>query len=56
MEPMTLEMLAELAGPRLQDATSGDLSDAAFPMIGDVARAYLLGKAELLQWVVEMCG
>lgn len=56
MEPMTLELLAALAEPKLADATSGDLSHAVMPLTGNEARAYLLGRSDVLQWVIEMCG
>lgn len=56
LEPMTLKRLVELCEPKLRDATSGDLSQARFPMADEEARAYLQGRADVLQWIIEMCG
>jgi hypothetical protein len=53
-DAMPLSEFRALAERKLAEATNGDLSHALFPMAGREARAYLQGRADVLQWALEM--
>lgn len=54
MQVMTVNEFIALCEEKLALASNGDLSQAPVPLCGTEAEAYLLGRADVLQWAIEM--